>query len=236
MNTKEFREGIKAGLPICVGYFSVSIAFGLSCVQMGMPAWLAVLTSLTNLTSAGQFAGATLLMSHANYLEVVVTLFVINMRYFFMSFSVSQKLAENFTIGKRLIAGFGITDEIFAVSMQRDKRLTFPYILGLMLTPIAGWTLGTLTGAVANSILPTVLTDAMGIALYVMFIAIIVPQAKEEKNVMIAVVMAIVASYLFTYLPGLKNLSSGWATIIITIMVSFIASVIFPVDEKEVTE
>ncbi len=236
MNTKEFKEGLKAGLPICIGYFSVSIAFGLSSVQMGMPAWLAILTSLTNLTSAGQFAGATLLMAHANYLEVAVTLFVINMRYFFMSFSVSQKLAENFTLGKRLIAGFGITDEIFAVSMQREKELTFPYMLGLILTPLVGWTLGTLTGAVANSILPTVLTDAMGIALYAMFIAIIVPPAKEEKNVLIAVIMAIVASYLFAYLPGLRNLSSGWATIIITVAVSAIAAVVFPVEEKEVAK
>lgn len=233
MNTKEFKEGIKDGFPICVGYFSVSIAFGLSSVQMGMPAWLAVLTSLTNLTSAGQFAGATLLMAHANYLEVIVTVFVINMRYFFMSFSVSQKLAEKFPIRKRLIAGFGITDEIFAVSMQRKGALTFPYMLGLMLTPIAGWTLGTLSGAVANSILPTVLTDAMGIALYAMFIAIVVPPAKEEKNVMIAVLMAIVASYLFAYLPGLRNLSSGWATIIITISVSAVAAVMFPVETKE---
>lgn len=233
MNRNEFKQGIKDGLPICIGYFSVSIAFGLSCVQMGMPAWLAVLTSLTNLTSAGQFAGATLLMAHSNYIEIMVTLFVINMRYFFMSFSVSQKLAEKFPVRKRLIAGFGITDEIFAVSMQREKELTFPYILGLMLTPIAGWTLGTLTGAVANSILPTVLTDAMGIALYAMFIAIIVPSAREEKNILIAVVMAIAASYLFTYLPGLKNLSSGWATIIITVSVSLIAAVMFPVEEEE---
>lgn len=233
MYIKEFKEGIKAGLPICIGYFSVSIAFGLTCVQMGMPAWLAILTSLTNLTSAGQFAGATLLMAHANYLEVIVTLFVINMRYFFMSFSVSQKLAEDFPIGKRLIAGFGITDEIFAVSMQREKELTYPYMLGVMLTPIAGWTFGTFIGAIATSVLPVVLTDALGIALYAMFIAVIVPPAKEEKNVLIAVIMAIVASYLFTYLPGLRNLSSGWATIIITVSVSMIAAIMFPVEEKE---
>lgn len=233
MNTKEFKEGIKDGLPICIGYFSVSIAFGLSCVQMGMPAWLAVLTSLTNLTSAGQFAGATFLMAHANYLEVAVTLFVINMRYFFMSFSVSQKLTEKFSIGKRLVAGFGITDEIFAVSMQRKGTLTFPYMSGLMLTPIAGWTLGTFVGAIATSVLPTVLTDALGIALYAMFIAVIVPPAKEEKNVRIAVGMAIAASYLFTYLPGLRNLSGGWATIIVTVSVSMIAAVMFPVEAKE---
>ena len=233
MKIKDFKEGLKAGFPICIGYFSVSIAFGLSCVQMGMPAWLAVLTSLTNLTSAGQFAGATLLMAHANYLEVMITLFVINMRYFFMSFSVSQKLAKDFPIRKRWIAGFGVTDEIFAVSMQREKELTFPYMLGLMLTPIAGWTLGTVVGAVATSVLPTVLTDAMGIALYAMFIAIVVPPAREEKNVLIAVVMAIVASYLFAYLPGLRNLSSGWATIIITVSVSLVAAVMFPVVEKE---
>ena len=233
MNRKDFIAGIKDGFPICVGYFSVSIAFGLFCVQEGMPAWLAVFISLTNLTSAGQFAGATLLLEQVNYIELIVTLFVINMRYFFMSFSISQKLADNFPMWKRFIAGFGITDEVFAVSMQRKESLTAPYMLGVIIPPIVGWTLGTLTGAVANSLLPGVVTDAMGIALYAMFIAIIVPPAKEEKNVLVAVVMAIAASYLFTYLPILRNLSSGWVVIIITISVSLIAAILFPVEEKE---
>lgn len=233
MNIRELKEGIRDGFPICVGYFAVSIAFGLSCVKMGIPLWIAVLISLTNLTSAGQFAGATLLVACANYFEIVITLFIINMRYVFMSLSLSQKVDEKFTLGKRLIASFGITDEIFAVSVQRRGSLSFAYMVGLMLTPIAGWTLGTLTGAAANSVLPAVLSDAFGIALYAMFIAIIIPPAREEKSVLIAVIIAIVASYAFEYLPILKTISSGWSITIITIVVSAVMAYLFPIEEEE---
>ena len=233
MNIKEFKAGIKDGIPICLGYFSVSTAFGVSAVKMGMPVWLAVLMSLTNLTSAGQFAGTTLLCSGGAYVELIVTMLIINARYFLMSLSVSQKVDSRFTYPKRLFASFGITDEIFAVSMQKEKDLSFTYMVGLIVTPVLGWTLGTLTGAVATSLLPEVLSDAMGIALYGMFIAIIVPPAREQKNVLVAVLVAIAASYIFAYVPGLNRISGGWSVIIITVVVSSIAAVLFPVADKE---
>lgn len=233
MNTNEFKEGIKDGIPICLGYFSVSTAFGVSAVKMGMPVWMAVLMSLTNLTSAGQFAGTTLLTSGGAYMELIITMLIINARYFLMSISVSQKVNSRFTLAKRLMASYGITDEIFAVSVQKDKELSFTYMVGLIITPVLGWTLGTLTGAVATSLLPEVLSNAMGIALYGMFVAIIVPPARDHKNVLIAVLLAIAASYVFAYVPGLDRISGGWSVIIITVLVSSVAAFLFPVEEKE---
>ncbi len=233
MITREFKEGIRDGLPICFGYISVSMAFGLTAVKMGIPVWTAVLISLTNVTSAGQFAGITLMSAVGTYLEIAFTQLIINSRYFLMSLSVSQKVDKNFKMWQRFIAAFGITDEVFAVSMQRRKDLSFPYMAGLILTPVLGWSGGTLIGAVATSLLPTSVTDAMGIALYGMFIAIVVPPAREQKNVLFAVILAIAASYAFTYLPVLKSVSSGWSVIIITVAVSAIAAFLFPVKEEE---
>ncbi len=234
MNKQEFKEGIRDGLPICLGYISVSMAFGLTAVKAGMPIWSAVLISLTNLTSAGQFAGTNLLIAHSSYIELMITTFIINIRYFLMSLSISQKVDRDFGTEERLIASFGVTDEVFAVSMQRRKEISFSYMLGLIGTPILGWTCGTLIGAVATSLLPAVLTDAMGIALYGMFIAIIVPPAREHKSVLVAVLLAIAASYAFTYLPILSAISGGWSVIIITVVVSAIAAWLFPVPEEDV--
>ena len=232
MCKQEFKEGIKDGVPICLGYISVSMAFGLTAVKAGIPIWSAVLLSLTNLTSAGQFAGTNLLVAHASYMELILTTLIINMRYFLMSLSISQRVDAQFSTKRRLIASFGVTDEVFAVSMQREKELSYSYMLGLIVTPIIGWTLGTLIGAVATSVLPEVLTDSMGIALYGMFIAIIVPPAREQANVLFAVLLAIAASYAFSYLPILSFVSSGWAIILVTVVVSGLAAWLFPVQEE----
>ena len=150
-----------------------------------------------------------------------------------MSISVSQKVEQKMSMKKRLAVAFGITDEIFAVSMQRDHALTSAYMAGLILTPVLGWTGGTFVGAAATSLMPPVLSNAFGIALYGMFVAIIVPPAKEQKNVLFAVVLAIVASVACKYLPVIKNLSSGWTIILITIVVCVIAAWLFPVKESE---
>lgn len=233
MNKREFRDGIRDGLPIALGYVSVSMAFGLTAVKMGIPIWSAILISFTNLTSAGQFAGISLLAAHGTYIEMAITMFVINIRYFLMSLSVSQKVNKEFTTGKRMAAAFGVTDEIFAVSIQRRKELSFSYMAGLIITPILGWTGGTTIGAAATTFLPKLVSDAMGIALYGMFIAIIVPPAREQKNVLFAVLLAIIASFAFRYLPGLCNLSGGWSVIIITVAVSAIAAFLFPVQDQE---
>ena len=233
MRKKEFIEGIRDGIPICLGYFSVSMAFGLTAVLSGVPIWAAVVISLTNLTSAGQFAGMNLIASHGAMVEIALTTLIINIRYFLMSISVSQKVERKMTMKERMAVSFGITDEIFAVSMQRDHDLTTAYMAGLIMTPVIGWTGGTLVGAVATSFMPEALSNALGIALYGMFIAVIVPPARDQKNVLFAVALAIGASVACKYLPVIQNLSSGWTIILITIVVCLIAAWLFPVEESE---
>lgn len=233
MKKQEFLEGIRDGLPICLGYFSVSMAFGLTAVLSGIPVWAAVLISVTNLTSAGQFAGMNLLAAQGALVEIGLTTLIINIRYFLMSISVSQKVEQKMSMKKRLAVAFGITDEIFAVSMQRDHELTASYMAGLIMTPVLGWTSGTLIGAVATSFMPEVLSNALGIALYGMFIAVIVPPAREHKNVLFAVVLAIAASVIWKYVPVIKNLSAGWTIIVITLLVCLVSAWLFPVEESE---
>lgn len=233
MKKKEFLQGIRDGIPICLGYFSVSMAFGLTAVLSGVPVWAAVMISLTNLTSAGQFAGMNLMAAQGALIEIGLTTLIINIRYFLMSISVSQKVEQNMPMRDRLLVAFGITDEIFAVSMQREHALTTAYMAGLILTPVIGWTSGTFVGAAATSLMPEMISNALGIALYGMFIAVIVPPAKEQKNVLFAVMFAIAASVVCKYLPGVKNLSSGWTIILITLVVCFVAAWLFPVEERE---
>lgn len=230
---EEFKQGIKDGIPICLGYFSVSMAVGITAVKAGLPIWAAVLISFSNLTSAGQYAGIGIMAAGGGALELMITTLTINMRYFLMSLSVSQKVDDKFNIPKRMIAAFGITDEVFAVSMQRKKDLSFIYMVGLILTPLLGWTLGTLTGAVAADLLPKIVSNAMGIAIYGMFIAIIVPPSRENPKVFFAVALAIVASLIFTYVPVIKELTSGWKIIIIAVVVSALAAFLFPIKEAE---
>ena len=236
MRKNEFVQGLKDGLPICLGYFSVSVAFGMTTVLVGMPLWAAVLISLTNLTSAGQFAGANLMLAGGNMMELGLTTLVINIRYFLMSLSVSQKVERKMSMKERLAVSFGITDEIFAVSMKHKGELSTPYMAGLIITPILGWTGGTLAGGAATSVMPEALSSALGIALYGMFIAVIVPPAREERSVLFTVILAILASLAFTYLPVLRNLGSGWSIIIITIAVSAVAAWLFPRKPEEVEE
>ena len=233
MRKNEFINGIKDGIPICLGYFSVSMAFGLTAVKEGLYIWTAILTSLTNLTSAGQFAGINIMLAEGKLIELAITTLIINMRYFLMSLSISQKVSPSMTLPQRLLVSFGITDEIFAVSMRHNRPLTGMYMAGLILTSLIGWTGGTSVGAVMASLLPTAVSSAMGIALYGMFIAIIIPPTRENKNILKAIVMAVVASLLFSYAPILRYISEGWAIIIITVVVSAACATLFPVNSEE---
>lgn len=233
MRKHEFVRGIRHGIPICLGYFSVSVAFGMTAVLSGVPLWAAVMISLTNLTSAGQFAGTNLMVAGSGMAELGITTLIINIRYFLMSLSVSQKVEQKMSMKQRLAVAFGMTDEIFAVSVQQPGELSAPYMAGLILTPVLGWTGGTLAGGIATSVMPEALSSALGIALYGMFIAIIIPPAREKKSVLFTVVLAIAASMAFTYLPGLKNLTGGWSMIVITIVVSAVAAWLFPIETKE---
>ncbi len=233
MKRNEFFNGIKDGIPICLGYFSVSMAFGIAAIKGGIPSWAAILTSLTNVTSAGQFAGVNIMLELGSLFELAITTLIINMRYFLMSLSVSQKVDSSMKLWQRLLVSFGITDEIFAVSMRHTRPLTAVYMAGLIITPVLGWTMGTAAGAIATTVMPEALSSAMGIALYGMFIAIVLPPARENKNVFIAVLMAVCTSLLFYYAPVLKNISGGWTIIIITLLVSSLCATLFPIKTEE---
>lgn len=239
MKIKDLREGIKDGVPIALGYFAVSVAFGVSAVQAGIPSWGATLISLTNLTSAGQKAGVDVMAQGLglgeNLILLILSTLIINMRYFLMGVSLSQSVEEKMPMRKRLLIAFGITDEIYAVSMGKCRELSASYMAGLIVPPIIGWTGGTLVGSVATSVLPEILASAMGIALYGMFIAVIVPPSKENKNVLIAVCLAILLSVVFTYTPVLQAFSQ-WSVIIITVLVSAVMATLCPVKEDDKDE
>jgi predicted branched-subunit amino acid permease len=218
----EFIRGIKRGFPICLGYIPVSFTFGLIAVKMGFTPAQATLISLTNMASAGQFAGIRLIEGGAPYIELIITTFVINLRYFLMSLSLSQKVAPDMPFYKRAVMAYCITDEVFALASMEPEEVSFPFFGGLMLTPILGWTSGTLLGAVASGLLSPMVQGCMGIALYCMFIAIIIPPACKSRKVALAVVISAFLSCMFKYVPGLNELSKvgggGWAIITAAIL------------------
>lgn len=229
-----FEKGLKDGLPICLGYISVSFTFGMAVVSGGMPAWVAVLISMTNLTSAGQFAGLDIILNGGMYLELAITTFVINIRYMLMSLSLAQKVENTMTTLQRCAISFGVTDEIFAVSMQQKGEINTRYFAGLMLTPYAGWALGTLAGATAAGLLPLSVRSALGIAIYGMFLAIIVPPMSKTRPVAVVVVIAAILSCIFHWTPVLSQLSSGWVIIFCAVIASAFAALRYPVQEEDV--
>ena len=236
MNWNEYRVGVNRGLPVGMGYFSVSFGFGAMAVAQGISAAKATLISLTNLTSAGQFAGLTLIVAAATLWEMVLTMLVINSRYSLMSLALSQRMGEKIGIVPRLFIAFFNTDEIFALAMAREVPLTVSFLLGLGTLPILGWTSGTLCGALAGSVLPSDIRAALGVMLYGMFIAIVVPPARRERNIFIAVVLALVFSCLFAWVPALKNVSAGISIVICTVAAAAICAWLFPVAEEEGAE
>lgn len=229
----EYIQGILAGLPIGIGYFPVSFTFGIMAVNGGMKPLFAIIMSLTNLTSAGQFAGTKLIFSGASYLTIILAMFVINIRYMLMSVSLSQKLHPSTSTISRLILGFGITDEAFAVASVRLEPLTDRFMFGLMTLPIVGWTLGTSAGALLSDLLPTSVQSAMGIALYSMFIAIIIPPAKRERPILAAILFAVVISCVLEYVPIFKIITPSLKPLISAILAAFIISFIAPVKFEE---
>ena len=235
MKWNAYCTGVRRGLPVGVGYFSVSFGFGAMAVANGINAFDATLISLTNLTSAGQFAGLTLILAVAGLWEMVLTQLVINSRYALMSLALSQKM-QGIGILPRLAIAFFNTDEIFALAMAEKQPLTVPFLLGLGLTPIIGWTTGTLCGALAGSVLPLAVRTALGVMLYGMFIAIVVPPARQEKPVLITVILALILSCLFTWAPMLKEVSAGISIVICTVAAAAVVAWLHPIEEEEGSE
>lgn len=232
MKRKEYTLGLRRGVAVAVGYFSVSFGFGAMAAAQGVGAVDAALISATNLTSAGQFAGLTLLVAQAGLWEVVLTTLVINSRYALMSLALSQRLGPQTGTLPRLAAAFFNTDEIFALAMSRPERLTWEYFLGLGTLPMLGWTGGTLCGALAGSALPLGLRNALGVMLYGMFIAIVVPGAKKERGVLAVSALALVCSCLFAWTPGLKAVSPGISIVVCTLAAAGAGAWLWPVKEE----
>ncbi len=227
---KQFIKGAKLGLPIALGYIPVSFSFGMLAVAGGIPPAAAIIISMTNLTSAGQFAGINIISAAGGIGEMAVTTLIINLRYMLMSLSLSQKI-NKMPLAKRLIAAFGITDEIFAVASTMPIDLTFSFMSGLIITPYAGWTLGTVLGVFINTLLPQNLAEAMGITLYAMFIAIIIPAAQKDRNILFVLIIAVTLSCIIYF--ALPFISSGWAVIITAIAASAAGAFFFPHKEED---
>lgn len=228
-----FKYGCRDGVPIMLGYLTVSFTFGVSCVAKGFTWWMPLLCSFTNFTGTGQFAGMDIIAAAGSVAELVATMLVINARYALMGISLSQKLEGKTTLWQRLLIAFGLTDENYAVSMRQPREVSFEYFMGVSVVSFSGWVGGTLLGALAGNILPESLLSAFGIALYAMFIAIVIPPCRTSKAISTVVLTAVALSCLFYYVPGLNKLSSGWSIIICGIASSLIGAIFFPIRPEE---
>ncbi len=232
-----FKNGIKDGIPICIGYFSVAFAFGIFAVESGLTVLQATIISFTNLTSAGQLAGVPIITGGGSLAELALSQIVINSRYALMSVSLSQKFSPTVKFKDKLLIAYANTDEIFAVAHSNKTEIGTKYLWGLRIPPITGWTLGTLAGGIAGNILPAVVVSALGLAIYGMFVAIVVPVAKKEKMTAACVLFAIALSCLFRYLPLLQKVPSGFVVVICAVIASILFALVAPIDtQKEVTE
>ena len=230
---KNFLSGMHDGIPIALGYLAVSFTLGIACRNIGMSAFDATVMSLTNLTSAGEFAALSIMVAGAGYWEMALSQFVINLRYMLMSASLSQKLAPDTPLYHRLLVGYGVTDEIFGISINVPGRLDPFYTYGAISIASPAWALGTCLGVVLGNVLPDRIVVALSVALYGMFIAIIVPPARKDKTLALLVLVSMAASWAFPLVPFLAGISGGMKIILLTVVISLIAAVLFPLPEEK---
>lgn len=226
-----FLRGMYHGIPIALGYLSVSFGFGIMAAKAGLSVLAASAISATNLTSAGQAAGVDIIAASGTIIEMILVQLTINIRYSLMALSLSQKLDRKFTAPHRLAASYGITDEIFAVCSAQKQPLTPAYMYGMILVAFIGWVTGTALGAEAGQLLPAAVNSAMGIVLYGMFLAIIIPSSKKQKSVLAVVIAAAAVSILFKYV--FTMVSGGFAVIISAVAASLVGAALFPVKDEE---
>lgn len=225
--------GIRDGMPIGIGYFAISFAFGIMATASGLTVTEAIMISALNLTSAGQLAALPIIATGGSLIELALTQLLINLRYSLMSISLSQNFDKSIRTADRLYLSLTLTDEMFAVSIGKDRPLGKRYLLALLLLPFLGWTLGTAAGAIAGNILPTIIVTALGVSMYAMFIAIIIPVAKENKAVALCILISIILSVCFEYLPYLKNVPDGFVIIICALIASITLALLFPISDEK---
>lgn len=235
-NKVQFVYGLKNGVPIGLGYLAVSFTFGILAKGAELTIWQTVIMSFTNLTSAGQFAALGIIQAGAPFPEMAMAQLIINLRYCLMSCSLSQKIESKTPFFHRFFMAYGVTDEIFGVSMCRQDSLSPFYSYGLMCLAVPGWTLGTLLGAVSGSLLPARLLSALNVALYGMFLAVVIPPARDSKVLTGVILVSMALSYLFTLMPVLSQISAGFKIITLTLVIAGAAAVLFPVKEEKTNE
>ncbi len=227
MKKTDFLEGVKSGIPIGLGYLSVSFTFGIMAISLGLNWWQTLLISAVTLTSAGQLAGLNIMIMPGMYIDMLVAQLTINVRYAFMSVSLSQKLDKRFKGVFKWLLGFFITDEIFAVAISKT-RITRTFFFGLSTTPYIGWVLGTLVGSLFGSVFPEVVMNALCIAIYGMFVAIIIPVCKDDSKTLLVVVITLIISAILYYIPIFDNLSSGLMISICAVIAALLGAILLP--------
>lgn len=232
----QFKYGLKDGIPIGLGYLAVSFTFGIMARSAGLNTIQAVVMSFTNLTSAGQFAALSIIQAGAPYIEMAAAQLIINLRYCLMSCSLSQKLETGLPFFHRFLMAYGVTDEIFGVSVCRPGILSPFYSYGLICVAVPGWTLGTLFGVISGNLLPDRLLSALNVALYGMFLAVVIPPAKGRRVLTCVILASMALSYVFTLIPALSQISSGFKIILLTILIAGAAAILFPVKEEPANE
>lgn len=231
-----FLAGLRDGLPIALGYFAVSFSLGIQAKDAGMTAFQAAVMSLTNLTSAGEFGALAIIGAGGSYFSIALSQLIINLRYCLMSFALSQKIKPETPTHHRLLMSYGITDEIFGVSIGQKYPLSPFYTYGALLLTVPGWTAGTAIGVMAGSILPDSITSALNLALYGMFTAVFIPKSREDLRICAAVITSMIVSFAATHLPYIKDISGGTRIIILTVLISLIFAIIKPIDNESSEE
>ncbi len=230
-SNSDFVNGLFDGIPIGLGYLSVSFGFGIMAAGAGISVFEAFMISLTNLTSAGQAQGVSIIAAGGTLFEMALVQFIINIRYALMALSLSQKLDESFTLPHRFLAAYGITDEIFAVCSTKEDTIKPKYMYGVITISTLGWVSGTFLGAAAGEILPASVTSALGLVLYGMFLAIIVPPARKHLGILFTVLSAALMSVICRFF--FPDISGGFAVIICSVIAAVLAALIFPKKEQE---
>ena len=231
MNIKTFKKGLRDGIPIAMGYLAVAFTIGIAAGNINMNALQGFLMSFGMLASAGEYAAVLLIGSAAGVLEMIATTFVINLRYFLMSCSLSQKLSPKEPMWKRMLLAWFVTDELFGISSACEGRLDPVYTYGAAIVSVTGWCLGTVLGIVAGDILPVRLASAMSVALYGMFLAIIIPPARKSIFMAALVTVSMASSFIFSEVPVLSDISEGFRIIILTVVIAGTAAFIRPAGE-----
>lgn len=232
METKIFlKNGLRDGIPIALGYLAVSFTFGLMAVDGGLTVFEAILISALNLTSAGQFAGLSIILAGGAMTEMILTQLVINLRYSLMSLSLTQKLDSSVLLPERFLIAYGVTDEVFGVTSAKPGKVKAAYSYGVLLMAVPGWVVGTALGAVAGSVMPDFLVSALSVAIYGMFLAIIIPPAKKDRAVLFVILFSMLLSLAFRFVPVLNRVTTGFVVIIIAVSVSALAAYFRPLQE-----